>query len=142
MNELQIFQNEEFGQVRVVEKNGEPWFVGKDVTDVLQYQNGSRDLNRHVDAEDKTSIEIFDGNQKRRVIVINESGLYSLILSSKMPKAKAFKRWVTSEVLPSIRKRGIYATDEAIEQIIKNPDLVFDYLGIKKERQENRLATC
>lgn len=139
MNELQIFQNEEFGQVRVVEKNGEPWFVGKDVTDVLQYQNGSRDLHRHVDAEDKTSIEIFDGNQKRHVIVINESGLYSLILSSKMPKAKAFKRWVTSEVLPSIRKRGIYATDEAIEQIIKNPDFGIRLLReLKKERQEKQ----
>ena len=80
----------------------EPWFVGKDVAEVLGYQNGSRDINRHVDEDDRHKIMFFDGNQDKETIVINESGLYSLILSSKMPYAKKFKRWVTSEVLPSI----------------------------------------
>ena len=80
----------------------EPWFVGKDVADILGYQNGSRDINRHVDEDDRHKIMFFDGNQDKEIIVINESGLYSLILSSKMPNAKKFKRWVTSEVLPSI----------------------------------------
>lgn len=108
MQNLQIFKNSEFGQVRVVEQSGNPWFVGKDVTDILKYQNGSRDINRHVDEDDRTKIMLFDGNQRKETIVINESGLYSLILSSKMPEAKKFKRWVTSEVLPSIRKTGGY----------------------------------
>ena len=84
-------------------------FVGKDVADVLGYQNGSRDVNRHVEEEDRQTVEIFDGTQRRKVKVINESGLYSLILSSDLPKAKEFKHWITSEVLPSIRKTGAYS---------------------------------
>lgn len=108
MNEIQIFSSEEFGQIRVIEQNGEPYFVGKDVADILGYQNGSRDVNRHVDEEDRQKIMVFDGNQDKETIIINESGLYSLILSSKLPTAKKFKRWVTAEVLPSIRKTGRY----------------------------------
>lgn len=106
MQDLRIFKNEQFGNIRVMEQNGEPWFVGKDVADILGYQNGSRDINRHVDEEDRHKVKIFDGNQDKETIIINESGLYSLILSSKLPAAKKFKRWVTSEVLPSIRKHG------------------------------------
>ena len=109
MNELQIFKHEGFGEIRTLEINGEPWFVGKDVTDILGYQNGSRDINRHVDEEDKLTRGITDSGQSRQMYVINESGLYSLILSSKLPQAKAFKRWVTSEVLPAIRKQGAYS---------------------------------
>ena len=110
MNELQIFQNQEFGEVRSLVINNEPWFVGKDVADILGYQNGSRDINRHVDEEDKRSdVAIHDGSQIRNMTIINESGLYSLILSSKLPNAKKFKRWVTSEVLPTLRKTGSYA---------------------------------
>ena len=110
MNELQIFQNKEFGEVRSLVINNEPWFVGKDVADILGYQNGSRDINRHVDEEDKRSdVAIHDGSQNRNMTIINESGLYSLILSSKLPNAKKFKRWVTSEVLPTLRKTGSYA---------------------------------
>lgn len=109
-NSIQVFNNPAFGSVRMVMKNREPWFVGKDVADMLKYQNGSRDINRHVDEDDRTKIMMFDGNQNKETIIINESGLYSLILSSKLPQAKAFKRWVTSEVLPAIRKEGSYGT--------------------------------
>lgn len=106
MDNLQIFENTEFGKIRTVQLNNETYFVGKDVADILGYQNGSRDINRHVDEEDKHKIMLFDGNQDKETIIINESGLYSLILSSKMPNAKKFKHWVTSEVLPQIRKTG------------------------------------
>lgn len=108
-NEVKIFENEEFGSVRTLEINGKPYFVGKDVADILGYQNGSRDINRHVDEDDREKVMIFDGNQDKESIIINESGLYSLILSSKLPNAKKFKRWVTSEVLPAIRKTGSYS---------------------------------
>ena len=110
--ELQVFNSTEFGSVRTATVNGEVMFVGKDVADILGYQNGSRDINRHVDEEDRHKVMIFDGNQDKETIIINESGLYSLILSSKMPNAKKFKHWVTSEVLPAIRKHGLYAIDE------------------------------
>lgn len=108
---LQTFSNSEFGDVRVIMQDDEPWFVGKDVADSLDYQNGSRDINRHVAPEDRTKGMVFDGNQRKETILINESGLYSLILSSKLPSAKKFKRWVTSEVLPSIRKTGGYVDE-------------------------------
>lgn len=108
MNELQIFKNNVFGQVRVLEKNGEPWFVAKEVANILGYQNGSRDVNRHTDEEDRLTEQIVMSGQGRQVTLINESGLYSLILSSKLPNAKQFKRWVTNEVLPSIRKYGSF----------------------------------
>ncbi|MBP5431451.1 phage antirepressor [Ruminococcus sp.] len=114
MNEIMIFNNPEFGSVRTVCIDGEPWLVGKDVADILEYRNGSRDINRHVDADDRQKIMIYDGNQRRETIVINESGLYSLVLSSKLPTAKKFKRWVTSEVLPMIRKTGGYVANEDV----------------------------
>lgn len=100
-----------FGNVRVLLQGDEPWFVAKDVADTLGYQNGSRDVNRHTDEEDRTKTMLFDGNQNKETILINESGLYSLVLSSKLPNAKQFKRWVTSDVLPSIRKYGSYSMD-------------------------------
>lgn len=125
MNELQIFDNKEFGEVRTLLIDSEPWFVGKDVADILGYQNGSRDINRHVDEEDRDKVMLFDGNQNKETIIINESGLYSLILSSKMPDAKKFKHWVTSEVIPSVRKNGGYISgqenltdDELLEKAI------------------------
>lgn len=108
MNELQIFNSEEFGQIRTVTIDSEPWFVGKDVADNLGYQNGSRDINRHVLEEDRRKEMVFDGNQNKETILINESGLYALIFGSKLESAKRFKHWVTSEVLPSIRKTGGY----------------------------------
>ena len=108
MNNLQIFDSPDFGQIRTIQQNGEPWFVGKDVADILGYQNGSRDVNRHVDEDDRQNYQNGTFESNRGLTIINESGLYSLILYSKMPKAKEFKRWVTSEVIPAIRKTGGY----------------------------------
>ena len=108
MNQLKVFENPKFGKIRTVEVKGEPWFVGKDVALVLGYQNPSKALADHVDFEDKLNNESLLSLGQRGGWVINESGLYSLIMSSKLPDAKAFKRWVTSEVLPAIRKNGGY----------------------------------
>lgn len=108
MNELQIFNNEEFGNIRSLMIDNEPWFVGKDVAEALGYKNSRNAVPTHVDEEDKLSTQIEYTGQKRNVTVINESGLYSLILSSKLPSAKKFKHWVTSEVLPTLRKTGSY----------------------------------
>nr|DAG15159.1 MAG TPA: hypothetical protein [Caudoviricetes sp.] len=131
--ELQIFNSIEFGSIRTTIVDGEIMFVGKDVADILGYQNGSRDINRHVDEEDRFKVMFFDGNQDKETIIINESGLYSLILSSKMPNAKKFKRWVTSEVLPTIRKHGVFAVDE----VLTNPDILINALTeLKREREE------
>ncbi len=105
---LKVFKNEEFGPVRATTINNEPWFIGKDVAEVLGYKNTRDALKVHIDVDDKAGVVIHDGRQNREMTVINESGLYSLILSSKLPNAKKFKRWVTSEVLPSIRKTGGY----------------------------------
>lgn len=115
MNNLQIFDSPDFGQIRTIQQNGEPWFVGKDVADILGYQNGSRDVNRHVDEDDRQNYQNGTFESNRGLTIINESGLYSLILSSKMPKAKEFKHWVTSEVIPAIRKTGKY---EAMAQAV------------------------
>ena len=135
MNNLKVFKNQEFGEARTVTINDEPYFVGKDIAEILGYQNGSRDINRHVDTEDRQKTMVFDGNQDKETIVINESGLYSLILSSKLPSAKKFKRWVTSEVLPSIRKHGMYAIDD----LIADPDLGIAALNaLKAEREKNK----
>ena len=137
--ELQVFNNTEFGSVRTATVNGEVMFVGKDVADILGYQNGSRDINRHVDEEDRHKVMLFDGNQDKETIIINESGLYSLILSSKMPNAKKFKHWVTAEVLPAIRKHGMYAIDE----ILENPDLAIAALTqLKEERERRKQLEC
>lgn len=113
MGKLEIFSNDDFGEIRVVEIQGEPWFVGKDVTEVLGYSNPRDALSKHVDSEDKgvAKCDTLGGSQD--LTVINESGLYSLILSSKLPTAKAFKKWVTSEVLPSIRKNGGYINGQS-----------------------------
>ena len=109
MNELKIFENAEFGQIRTVIIDNEPWLVGKDVAEVLGYSNTRDTLANHIEEEDKNTVVIYDGKRGNpNQIVINESGLYSLILSSKLPNAKKFKHWVTSEVLPSIRKTGSY----------------------------------
>ena len=110
MNELQIF-NFDTQDIRVLEKDGEPWFVGKDVATVLGYKDTVNALKSHIDEEDKLGWQITTSGQKRNVTVINESGLYSLVLSSKLESAKRFKRWVTSEVLPQLRKTGTYTTN-------------------------------
>ena len=125
---LQIFKNEEFGSIRTLELNDEPWFVGKDIAEVLGYSNSRKALSDHVDSEDKgvTICDTLGG--KQNMTVINESGLYSLILSSKLPSAKKFKRWVTSEVLPAIRKHGAYMTDQKALELVTNPQALGDLL--------------
>lgn len=139
MNEIQIFKNAEFGEVRTLTgADGETWFVGKDVADILQYQNGSRDINRHVDEEDKATVAIHDGSQNRNVTVINESGLYSLVLSSKLPTAKKFRKWVTSEVLPTIRKHGAYMNESTLEKALTSPDFLIQLATQLKSEQERR----
>lgn len=126
-NKLQLF-NFENQQVRTLTVNEEPYFVGKDVATILGYKNGSRDINTHVDEEDKLKYQISTAGQMRDQILINESGLYSLILSSKLPNAKKFKRWVTSEVLPAIRKHGAYMTDEKAFDVVHNKTGLADLL--------------
>ena len=113
MNELKIFENEQFGTIRTVEIDNTPYFVGKDVAEILGYADPQKAMKMHIDDEDKLTRQIVVSGQNRNVTIINESGLYSLILSSKLPKAKEFKRWVTSEVLPSIRKTGTYTAPKA-----------------------------
>lgn len=141
MNNLEIFENPEFGSVRTIVISNEPWFVGKDVANILEYQNGSRDINRHVDYEDRQKAMVFDGNQDKETILINESGLYSLILSSKLPKAKQFKHWVTGEVLPTIRKHGGYLTQEKMEEALLNPDVLIKLATqLKSEREARKQA--
>ncbi len=112
--EIKIFENEEFGKIRTLIKDGEPWFVGKDVAEILEYSNTRDAILRHVDSEDKTTVVISDGgsNYKSKTTIISESGFYSLVLSSKMPKAKEFKRWVTTQILPTIRRTGGYVANE------------------------------
>ena len=131
--EIQVFRNAKLGEVRTTVINGEPYFVGKDVAEILGYQNGSKALADHVDEEDKLNNDSLSSLGQRGGWLINESGLYSLILSSKMPNAKKFKRWVTAEVLPAIRKHGVYAVDE----VLQNPDVLIQALTeLKKEREE------
>ncbi|HEQ9562812.1 TPA: phage antirepressor KilAC domain-containing protein [Streptococcus pyogenes] len=133
MNEIYNFNGQE---VRTVTVNNIPYFVGKDVTDILGYQNPSKALADHVDSEDKLNNKTLASLGQRGGWVINESGLYSLILSSKLPQAKEFKRWVTSEVLPTIRKNGMFATDELLD----NPDFAIATLQkLKEEREAKKL---
>lgn len=137
MNELKVFENEEFGRVRTLTLDGEMFFVGKDVAEILEYRNGSRDINRHVDEEDRKKAMIHDGNQERETIIINESGMYSLILSSKLHNAKRFKKWITSDVIPSIRKNGGYIagqTEMTPEQLMSKALVLAQ--NILKERDE------
>jgi anti-repressor protein len=158
MNEIKIFENPEFGKVRTVQVNGEPWLVGKDVAEALGYSNTKDALAKHVDNEDKQIIQrsqfttlenhipksVFPVDfvsaeiPNRGLTVINESGIYSLVLSSKLPTAKKFKRWVTSEVLPSIRKHGAYMNDETLKRAILEPDFLIKLATELKEEKEHR----
>lgn len=137
-NKMQVFQSDEFGKLRTVRINGEPWFVGRDVASALGYGNG-KSLNnavaRHVDDEDKGVTEMVTPGGKQNIVIINESGLYSLILSSKLASAKRFKHWVTGEVLPSIRKHDAYMTDSLLEQAANNADVAAQ---VVKELAEER----
>ena len=139
MKEMEIFKNAELGSVRVVMVNEEPYFVGKDVAEILGYKDTSDAMKKHVDDEDKLTRRFADSGQNREMYIINESGLYSLILSSKLPSAKRFKKWVTSEVLPSIHKHGLYATDKVIDNILNNPDFGIELLTRLKEERAARV---
>ena len=144
MNELQIFQNKEFGEVRSLVINNEPWFVGKDVAEALGYKDVNHAILDHVDEEDKVNSKTQGQNApelgQRGSWLINESGLYSLILSSKLPNAKKFKRWVTNEVLPSIRKHGAYMSEEVINKTLDDPDFIIEMATkLKYEREQRRL---
>lgn len=121
MNEIKIFENSQFGNLRTVSIDGEPWFVGKDVATILGYSNSRKALADHVDQEDKgvTKCDTLGGTQE--ISVINESGLYSLILSSKLPAARQFKRWITSDVLPQIRQTGAYLSPNLAQQVLSDP---------------------
>lgn len=125
MNELKVFENPAFGQVRTVVIDDEPWFVGKDVAQALGYKDTVNALKAHVDSEDKRGWRITTPSGEQQMTIINESGLYSLILSSKLPTAKEFKHWVTSEVLPSIRKHGAYMTPTVMQQVVDSPETIY-----------------
>ena len=134
-NELKTFTNDNFGSIRGIEIDGEGWLVGRDVAKALGYKNISDALKKHVDEEDKGVAKCDTLGGIQEMTVINESGFYSLVLGSKLPNAKKFKKWVTSEVLPSIRKHGMYATDELLD----NPDLLIQIATkLKEERELNR----
>lgn len=138
-NKIEIFKNEEFGEVRVLTIDNEPWFVGKDVAEILNYKECNKAISRHVDEDDRMKHPITDNlGRKQEAYIINESGLYSLILSSKLPTAKKFKRWVTSEVLPSIRKHGAYMTEETIEKVLEDPDTIIKLATQLKEEKAKK----
>lgn len=119
MNEIKVFTNEDFGTIRTIEIEGEPWFVGKDVAQRLGYRDTSDALKNHVDDEDKLTRCFTDSGQSREMYIINESGLYSLVLSSKLESARKFKRWITSEVIPQIRKTGAYHVPQTYAQALR-----------------------
>lgn len=138
MNDLKIFNSPEFGQIRTVSINNEPWFVGNDVATSLGYSNTRDALAKHVDGEDKNTVAIRDGIGNPNKTVINESGIYSLVFSSKLPTAKRFKHWVTSEVLPAIRKHGGYLTPETLEEALLNPDTLIRLATELKDERTRR----
>ena len=141
MNELQIFNSAEFGQIRTIVKDNEVWFVGKDVATALGYERPTKAIADHVEREDKDEVPIQDTiGRMQKTPIINESGLYSLVLSSKIPSARYFKRWIIKEVIPSIRKHGGYLTPAKIEEVLTNPDTIIKLATeIKKLRTENQI---
>ncbi|MCL1988852.1 MAG: phage antirepressor [Firmicutes bacterium] len=140
MNNLTTYENANFGKIRTVEINGEPWFVGKDVAEILGYERPTKAILDHVDMEDRDEVPIQDSiGRMQNTPIMNESGLYSLIMSSKLSKAKDFKRWVTSEVLPQIRKHGGYLTPSKIEEVLADPDTIIRLAtDLKTERQKRQ----
>lgn len=137
MGDLKIWENPEFGELRTVEMNGEPWMVGKDVATALGYKNPRDAIARHVDAEDKGVVKHDTPSGEQEMVIINESGLYSLVLCSKLPTAKKFKRWVTSEVLPSIRKTGGYI---AGQESMSDSELMAKALLVAKRQIDAKTA--
>lgn len=135
MNEIKIWESPEWGTIRTVDIGGEAWMVGKDVAAALKYSNPQKAIRDHVDIEDRTVNESFTVNGTSATL-INESGLYSLVLSSKLPSAKRFRRWVTTEVLPSIYRHGAYMTEQKIEEALLNPDTIINLAQQLKAEKE------
>ena len=138
-NQMQVFENTEFGKVRVIIIDDQPWFVGKDVTVILGYGKSRNALSVHIDEDDALKWGVTDSmGRTQKTTIINESGLYSLILSSKLPQAKMFKRWVTAEVLPTIRKHGAYATADTLDEMLRNPKFAEALIRkLAAEREKN-----
>ena len=142
MDSISIFQNEKFGKLRTVTRDGQPWFLGCDVAEMLGFTNTRKALLDHVDNEDKITVTIRDGIRGNpNKVIINESGLYSLILSSHLPEARQFKRWVTSDVLPAIRRHGFYATRETVSQFLADPQAMIELLQQISDERQNLLQT-
>jgi len=144
MNDIKIFENTQFGQIRVIERDGEPWFVGKDVAEILGYADTYGALMKHVDEEDKQNCQNDSFDSPRGMTIINESGLYSLVLRSNLPAAKQFKRWVTSEVLPAIRRSGGYIKADAgmtPEEIMARAHVIAEDT-LRRLEQKNRELTA
>lgn len=139
MNEITTYSNTEFGEIRTIKVNSEVYFVGKDIAEALGYVNPQKAIKDHTDEEDRTVNESFTVNGTMGVL-INESGLYSLIMSSRLPKAKEFKRWVTADILPSIRKHGAYMTDETLHKALTEPDFLIQLATQLKESKEKNKA--
>lgn len=139
MNDLKVFMYNEQTVRTLFDEKGELFFVGKDVAEILGYQRPDNAIRNHVDDEDKAMHQISASGQMRNMLAINESGLYSLILSSKLPTAKQFKRWVTSEVLPNIRKHGTHMTSETIEKVLADPDTIIQIATQLKEERAKRM---
>ena len=138
MNELKIFENSEFGKIRVVERNGEPWFVGKEVAEILGYADTNQAIRKHVRNNHKLTRQFDGSGQNREMIIIDEAGLYSLVLRSKLPQAEKFQEWVTANVLPVIRKHGGYLTEEKIEEVLSDPDTIIKLATSLKEERAKR----
>ena len=138
MNSLKVFKNEEFGSIRTVTINNEPYFVGKDVASILGYSNARDAIANHVYEDDKGVEKLDTPGGKQNMTVINESGLYALIFGSRLESAKRFKHWVTSEILPSLRKHGAYMMEETLKQALANPDFLIQLATKLKEEQEAR----
>lgn len=144
MNELKIFENETFGQIRAMEKDGEPWFVAADVCRALDIGNSSEAVSR-LDADERMTVDSTEGHSgqrggAQRFNIVNEPGLYALVLGSRKPEAKAFKRWITHEVIPSIRRHGAYMTPETLEAAIMNPDYLLKVVTALKDETDKRKA--
>nr|DAW33121.1 MAG TPA: repressor domain protein [Caudoviricetes sp.] len=140
MNELKTFQNPKFGTIRTTTINGEPWFVAVDVCKALEIQN-NRDAISRLDDDEKNTVVLTDGNRGNpNMTIVNEPGLYALVLGSRKPEAKAFKRWITHDVIPTIRKHGAYMTPEKVEEILLNPDTIIKLATDLKEERERTAA--
>lgn len=140
MNDVKIFSNSEFGEIRTVTIDNEPWFVGKDVAEALGYSEPRSAVSKKVDEADKGVAEMETPSGKQNMTVINESGLYALIFGSKLESAKRFKHWVTSEVLPAIRRHGAYMTDQTLEKALTSPDFLIQLATQLKKEQEKNVA--